>query len=66
MSGLMHWAKYNKTLIALKYGTSGSKISSSSSFGQKGTRLASRVWTTIEVFEGFNLSLLKRRNTLCV
>lgn len=45
ISGLVLWGKYNITLVALKYGTSGPSISSSSFLEWNGSFWGSRDWT---------------------
>ncbi|KAM2991737.1 hypothetical protein FF2_005426 [Malus domestica] len=50
--GLVHCAKYNKAPIALKYGTSGPRTISSSSFGHNGSFLMSKERTIIGLLSG--------------
>ncbi|GKC33676.1 hypothetical protein Tco_1046060 [Tanacetum coccineum] len=60
MSGLVQFVRYIRAPIALKYGTSGPRISSSSSQGQNGSLPTLSDLPTIGVLKGFSLSILNR------
>jgi hypothetical protein len=60
------FAKYISALITLRYENSEPKISSPSSFGQKGYLFISRDITTIGVLTGYALSILNFYNTFWI
>jgi hypothetical protein len=57
ISSLVQFARYMSALIALRYGTFGLRISSSSFNGKKGYFFSSSDQTTIYVFKGLTLSM---------
>jgi hypothetical protein len=63
MSGLVLLARYINAPIALKYGTSGPRIYSLSSFGRKQSFFISRDRTTIGELNECALSMLNRFRT---
>ncbi|GJX90614.1 hypothetical protein Tco_0343940 [Tanacetum coccineum] len=66
MSGLVQIVRYIRAPIALKYGTSGPRTSSSSSHGRNGSLSTLSDLLTIEVLKGFALSILNRFKSFSV